>query len=94
MFLHCISLLMPTLSSLGALYFSQNKNNTLKRSATIFKKRFAASVKSLEPLYIFGVKKLGHCAITHSLKDGCLQAYLLAVIVFLAPLSLRHTLIS
>jgi len=58
----------------------------MKCSATIQNKykliwirRFGKNLKSLS---IFEMKKLNHWAVTHSHKDGCLQAHLLIVIVF------------
>jgi len=51
--------------------------------------KFAVSVYNLKSLYIFEVKELDHWAVTHSHKDGCLQAHLLAVKVQSTSFSLR-----
>lgn len=102
MILHYWSLLMAALSFLvyswlfsTRFFFSTKENYFLERSATIkniYKFWFAVSVHNFESLYIFGGNTLTHCAITHSLKDGCLQAHLLGVFVYFAPLSLKFAL--
>ena len=72
----------------GISRVSHNTPSTTYRTFRYLKKyRFGTY---LEPLYIFGAKKLDQWAVTLSLKGGCFQAYLLVVFILSPPFSLRY----
>jgi len=91
-FFHYFLLLMPAFSFLiSSIYFTTYLYQHTECSATVlfYKNKTCRFGKFLKSRYILGAKKLDQWAITLSLKDGCFQAYLLVVIIFSLPFSLR-----
>lgn len=88
---HYFLLLMPAFSFLiFSIYFTIDLYQHTECSATVLlKNKTCRFGKFLKSRYILGAKKLDQWAITLSLKDGCFQAYLLIVIIFSLPFSLR-----
>ena len=88
---HYFLLLMPAFSFLiSSIYFTIYLYQHTECSATVlFFNKTCRFGKFLKSRYILGAKKLDQWAITLSLKDGCFQAYLLVVIIFSLPFSLR-----